>query len=80
MPNRSDGLRLFRCKKCNYYNKYGRSSCSYCFVPTTVLNRFWLPPLVVLVGVGAAAMSGLVDLGSLWPGVAMASHGEPAAL
>jgi hypothetical protein len=42
-------MRLIKCKKCNYYNKFGRSTCSYCFAPTSLWNRIWFAPCIFVV-------------------------------
>ncbi|SMX28790.1 hypothetical protein TRP8649_02916 [Pelagimonas phthalicica] len=45
------GIRLIRCKHCNHVNKFGARTCSYCFKPTSFLNRilFWV---ILAVGLG----------------------------
>ncbi|WP_186009194.1 hypothetical protein [Tropicibacter naphthalenivorans] len=32
-------VRLFQCS-CNYHLRFGASSCSYCFKPTPIWNRY----------------------------------------
>ena len=45
-------IRIFRCS-CNHRLRYGASSCSYCFRPTPIWNRWWLPlVLVAVIGAG----------------------------
>lgn len=45
-------IRIFRCS-CNHQLRYGVSSCSYCFRPTPIWNRWWLPlVLVAVIGAG----------------------------
>ncbi len=33
-------IKIFTCRACNHTNRFGRSTCSYCFRPTTLLNRW----------------------------------------
>ncbi|WP_305969959.1 MULTISPECIES: hypothetical protein [unclassified Mameliella] len=44
-------IRIFRCS-CNHRLRYGVSTCRYCFNPTPIWNRWWLP-LVLLAMIGA---------------------------
>ncbi|MGP6086716.1 hypothetical protein [Antarctobacter jejuensis] len=39
-------IRIFHCR-CNHKLRFGTSTCSYCFRPTPIYNRWWLPPLAV---------------------------------
>lgn len=45
------GIRLFHCK-CNHKLRFGKATCSYCFRPTPIYNRWWSPLLLVLIGAG----------------------------
>lgn len=42
-------VRLFKCK-CNHALRYGTHTCSYCFRPTPIYNRWWLPPVLAALG------------------------------
>ncbi len=44
-------FRPFKCS-CNYNLRYGTKTCSYCFRPTPIWNRWWLP-IILMAVVGA---------------------------